>query len=296
MPSIRSIFGPLLSGSSSKKGKATTADAATQANTDSPPSSSFSSSSTPDSPTIAAGSSSSRPDTPTPTYSVQNPRQQPLKRPIYGYPPRVVSSRPGPPTLFKHARSNDPVLLRNHDEWANWRQLAEAQATLCGINVQGESILTRPKQATLFEFYPWLVTDFLMNEKERAKVRTLHNSGTMNEWTEWIPNRAMEEYAEEKALTPVQKDTWTMKKKMDKERLEKYTKGLWAYNEWKGWVRRTVSSEILKEVGDMEGQDVRLVLREVERVLARMNVESSVRQMRREKEDGLCDVGSDIDI
>ncbi|KAK3996799.1 hypothetical protein QBC44DRAFT_121780 [Cladorrhinum sp. PSN332] len=281
MPSkMRSIFGPLLPGSSSssKKEKATTADAATQANTGSPSSSSPSATSgIPDHPTAAAAAetSSSRPHTPTPTYSTNNP--PPPKQLVW--PPRVVSSRPAPPALFKHARSNDPVLLRYHNEWTNWYALAMAQATLCGINVFGETFVTRPQQTTLFQFHPWLLTEYLATEQQRARVRTIHNPRGQNEWTEWIPNGAMEKDAEEKGLvTEEQRSKWAERRDAEKNRLDQYTRGLWALNEWKGWVRRTVSSEILRMLGDMEGQDVRGVVREVRRVLGRMVEKSKVEE------------------
>jgi len=122
----------------------------------------------------------------------------------------------------------------------------------------------------LFQFYPWLLQDCITDDKTRAKVRTVHGAPRLHtEWTEWIPNAAMEREAEERWLTAEQRYRWRKQKEKDEMEMERYRRELWGLNEWKGWVRRSVSSEILKGL-DMEHADVAGVILEVRRRLGRM--------------------------
>lgn len=162
----------------------------------------------------------------------------------------------------------DPILLRTHADYPRWHALARSQATLCGL--AASTSRSRPAPKTLFEFYPWLLVDCITDDKTRARVRTVHGAPRLQiEWTEWIPNAAMEREAEEKWLTAEQRERWNKQKEKDEMEMDRYRRELWGLSEWKGWVRRSVSSEILKGL-DMEHVDMDGVILEVRRRLGRM--------------------------
>ncbi|KAK4159148.1 hypothetical protein QBC43DRAFT_362192, partial [Cladorrhinum sp. PSN259] len=324
MPSkMRSIFGPLLS----KREKVRTADAATQANAGSSSSSSSFSPSSPsphtpaDHPTAAAittttaapADAAPHTDTPIPTDDTSDWHHEIVEvelspslseSAILYEPPKPPSPEPSPepapkrkPFYYKHhdGQSNNPILLREPEDFHPWHASALLQATLIGIKLYGEFVFKPPRQTTLFQYYPWLLTDYFTTEPERARVRTVHNPGMINQWTEWIPNRTLEKKAEEEALTTAQRRRWEAHKKYRAQRMETYTRGLWQMNEWKSWVRRTVASDILGVLGNLEEDlDVRGLIREIGRVCHLMRAEEQ--RMREEEGKKMIDEGEMMDI